>query len=459
MNRGRGKPVGLALVGMLLGAVLILASCGASAPAASTTSGQGGGLALPDNAKLPKLNGSVFTYWYGLIFSDAANETEANQIKAWGKLHHINVDPVPVNQNNTVTQVSAALVAHTMPDALDLGDSFAIQLESSGALENLTTLKNEIGKQNGGWLSDTGTSKTDPAWALGIPYGASGNLLARRTDVLDKAGFTNAPTTWAEIEQESEKAQDPPSTYGMGWPISKVGDSEGFVEAVLHDYGARIANNAGTTCTLDTQATRNAVSFLANSYSKGLYPPGNTVWDGAGNNLAYEAGKVLFTEDTGSIYMALTPGSSLQTGTALSTFPGGPKMRVEPADTQDRAIPTQSKNKVLAESLIEYLEEPAHLEAYYKAAIYGPVLKDQVKFPVFNDPSKDTVHAALKELALTGTTPAYPDKNNAAFSEYANTFQASLMVLSVIVNHDSVAQAVTQGQAACQQIYSQAAGG
>ena len=458
MNRGNRKPAGLALVGILMGALLVLASCASSAPAASSsTAPQGGGLALP-NGKLPALQGSTFTYWYGLIFSAAANETEANQIKAWGALHHINVDPVPVNQNDTVTKVSAALVAHTMPDALDMGDGFAIQLKSSGALENLTPLKNEIGKQDGGWLSDDGTPQTDPAWSLGIPYGASGNLLARRTDVLDPLGLTKAPETWAQVVSEAEKAQNPPSTYGMGWPISKVGDSESYVEAVMHDYGVRIANNAGTTCTLDTQATRNAVSFLANSYAKGLYPPGNTVWDGAGNNLAYEAGKVLFTEDTGSIYMALKPGSSLQTGTALSTFPGGPKMRVEPAGVQDRVIPSQSKNKVLAESLIQYLEQPAHMEAYYKAAIYGPVLKDQVKFPLFNDPSQDTVHAALKQLALTGTTNAYPDKNNAAFAEYGNTFQGSLMVLSVIVNHESVDQAVTQGQAACQQIYSQAGG-
>ncbi|MFZ0216656.1 MAG: extracellular solute-binding protein, partial [Candidatus Dormiibacterota bacterium] len=441
----------------LMGALLVLASCASSAPvSSSTTSGQGGGLALP-KGKLPALQGSTFTYWYGLIFSDAANQTEANQIKAWGRLHHINVDAVPVNQNDTVTKVSAALVAHTMPDALDMGDAFAIQLKSSSALENITALKNQIGTANGGWLSDVGTKQTDPAWALGVPYGASGNLLARRTDVLNPLGLTKAPETWAQVVSESQKAQDPPSTYGMGWGFSNVGDSEGWVEAVLHDYGVRIANNAGTSCTLDTQATRNAVSFLANAASKRLMPPGSNVWDGAGNNLAYESGKVLFTEDTGSIYLALKPGSSLQTGTALSTFPGGPKMRVAPAGAQVRAIPTGSKNKVLAESLIQYLEEPAHLEAYYKSAIYGPVLNNEVKFPVFNNPSQDTVHAALKQLALTGTTNSYPDKNNAAFSEYSNTFQASLMLQAVVVNHEKVDQAVTQAQAACQKIYSQAA--
>lgn len=458
MNRGRRKPAGLALAGILMGALLVLASCASSAPAgSSSTTSQSGGLAVP-KGKLPALQGSTFTYWYGLIFSDAANQTEANQIKAWGRLHHINVDPVPVNQNDTVTKVSAALVAHTMPDALDMGDGFAIQLKSSGALENITALKNQIGNANGGWLSDAGTKQTDPAWALGVPYGASGNLLARRTDVLNTLGLTKAPETWAQVVSESEKAQSPPSTYGMGWGFSKVGDSEGWVEAVLHDYGVRIANNAGTTCTLDTQATRNAVSFLANAASKGLMPPGSNVWDGAGNNLAYESGKVLFTEDTGSIYMALKPGSQLQTGTALSTFPGGPKMRVEVAGSQVRTIPTQSKNKVLAESLIQYLEQPKNLEAYYKSAIYGPVLKNELKFPVFNNPSQDTVHAALKQLALTGTTGAYPDKNNAAYSQFSNTFQASLMVQAVVVNHASVDQAVTQAQAACQQIYSPAGG-
>lgn len=451
MTGSNRKSISSAVIGVLVGIVLVLTSCGSGNSGSTATTGQG--LPVPPS-NLPKLNGSTFTYWYGLIFSPQANATEANQIKAWGSLHHINVDAVPVNQNDLVTKVSAALIAHTMPDALDMSDNLMVQLKNSHNLQNLTPLYNQVGDKYGGWLPAVGTKKTYPAYGLGIPYGGSGNLLIQRTDILANAGYKQAPTTWAEIEQESMKAQHPPATYGMGWPISNVGDAEAFVEAVFHDYGVRIANNAGTTCTLDTPATREAVSFLADAYSKNLFPPGNTVWDGAGNNLAYQGGKVLFTEDTGSIYLYLAANDhQLVNASALSTFPGGPKMRVEPVNLWSRVIPTQSKNAALAESLIQYLSEPAHMEAYYKAAIYGPVLKDYAKSPVFNEAGQDPIHAALKQLTESGTYGPYPDVENAAYAQYSNTFQASKIVQAVVVNHLSVSEAVTQGQEACQRIY------
>lgn len=451
MSNPRRKSVTTLVVGALMAVTLALASCGSGTAGSAGSPGQG--LPVP-SGNLPKLNGSTFTYWYGLIFSPEANQTEANQIRAWGRLHHVNVEPVPVNQNDLVTKVSAALVAHKMPDALDMSDTLMIQLNHTHNLANLMPLYNQLGQKYGGWLPAAGTEKSYPAYGYGIPYGAGGNVLYRRKDLLAKAGYTQPPATWAELEQQALKAQDPPNTYGMGFALSNVGDGEGFVEEVLHDYGARIANDAGSSCTLDTPATRDAVSFLANAYSKNLFPSGNTIWDGAGDNNAYQSGKAIFIANTGSVteYMSAND-PKLNSETGYSALPGGPKMRVSPVSLWSRVIPAQSKNAALAESLIQYLSQPSNMDAYYKSAIYGPTLKAYANSSVF-DAGNSAVRAGLKQLAELGTTSAYPDVENTAYAQYATTFQASKMVQAVVVDHLSVSAAVSQGQAACEKIYS-----
>ncbi|WP_273376645.1 extracellular solute-binding protein [Actinopolymorpha pittospori] len=433
----------------LCGLSLIAAvGCSGSSPYSQSSSTKNDGS--------PKLQGSEFTYWYGLIFSDAANEALAAQIREWGKMRGVPVKPVPVNQNDLVTQVSAAMQAKTMPDALDMSSGLMIQLNSEHNLVDLTSLYDQLGKQYGGWLPAVGTAKTYPAYGFGVPYGVSGNILFRRHDVLGKAGYPDDPKTWEDVVGASIKAQDPPKTNGMGFALSNVGDAESFVEAVLHDYGARIANDSGTACTLDTPQTREAVTLLKRAWDAGLFPKDSTTWDGAGDNEAYQSGQTLFMANPGSVQVYMADNDpELNEGTRYSPLPAGPRMQVSPASLWSRVIPSSSKNKALAEDLIKYLSRPDNMEEYYKHAIYGPVLGDYAKFSLFNEASSPVL-AGLKQLSQVGTTASYPDVNNVAYSNYSSTFQAAKMVQRVVVNNQSVDASVRRAQADCQQIYQRA---
>jgi len=95
-------------------------------------------------------SGKKFTYWIGLIFSDIANSAAQDQIKSWGKSRGIQVDPVLVNQNNLTSQVTAALAAGTMPDALDISSGLILQLGAKNLL-NVQPLVDEMAKTHGGW--------------------------------------------------------------------------------------------------------------------------------------------------------------------------------------------------------------------------------------------------------------------------------------------------------------------
>jgi multiple sugar transport system substrate-binding protein len=225
---------------------------------------------------------------------------------------------------------------------------------------------------------------------------------------------------------------------------------------VLHDYGARIANDSGTACTLDTPQTREAVTLLERAWDAGLFPKDSTTWDGAGDNEAYQSGQTLFMANPGSVQVYMKDNDpELDEGTRYSPLPAGPKMQVSPASLWSRVIPSSSRNKALAEDLIRYLSRPDNMEEYYKHAIYGPVLGDYATFSLFNGDSSPVL-AGLKELSQVGTTASYPDVNNVAYSNYSATFQAAKMVQRVVVNNQSVDASVRRAQADCQQIYQRA---
>ena len=409
--------------------------------------------AAPTLAPLPPPAEGTFTYWGGLIFSEEANKMLADRVKQWGQEKGIPVDVVMINQNETTQRVSAAIEAGTMPDALDMGRDLMLLLSQSGKLEKLDDLYGTIGSAHGGWLKSA-DSANDPkdfgGSRYGIPFGTSGNLINRRADELEPAGFADAPKTWQELGEMALKAQKPPETYGMGFALSNVGDGN-LTTSMLQSWGGRIADDAGKTCTIDSQPTRDFLAWITDLYKQGAFPPGATTWDGAGDNTAYQSGNALFIANPGSVYLNLVKNDpELAQATKFSALPSGPKMQVAPQGPNLRVIPTTSRFKDQAKDLLAYLADDTFMTEYYAKAIYGPVLNSQTSFPIFKD---DPVHVGLLDLAQNGTPPGYPDVNNAAFAEYQTNFLTPKMVQRIVVDNKSIDDAIKETQAACQAIY------
>jgi ABC-type glycerol-3-phosphate transport system substrate-binding protein len=396
----------------------------------------------------------TFTYWGGLIFSDTANNLEKTTIEDWGKKAGFStVDAVMVNQNETNQKVAAALQAGTMPDALDMGLDLLLQLSSGNKVVALDDLYTKIGGQHGGWVEAVDQA-TDPklygGHRTGIPFGTSGNILNYRKDILEGAGFKGAPLTWMELRDWAQKAQKPPSYWGIGFALSNVGDGNEQVDW-LHSWGGRIADDAGTKCTLASPETKDYLQFVSDAYLKmNLFPPGVTTWDGAGDNNAYQSGKVIFIGNPGSVYLWMVANDKkLLNNSAYAAFPKGPKMQINSQGPNVRAIPSGGKNVENAMNLIEFLANSDYSAKYFPAAIYGPVLQDQQKLDAWKDP----IHAGLLELALHGTGPAYPDVNNAAYAEFNNNFLIPKMIQRVVVSKWSLDQAISEAQKAGEAIY------
>lgn len=432
-----------------------VAPAASAAPSAST--GASSAPTAASAAASPAASGGFtstgkMTYWGGLIFSDDANNLLSSTIKEWGKQNKIEIDVVMINQNETNTKVAAAVEANTMPDALDMGADLLLLLSNTKKLVPLDDLYTTIGKAHGGWLKAVDTA-TDPTLTGGtrnaIPYGMGGNVLFRRADVLQQAGFTNAPKTWTELSDMAEKTTKSP-LYGMGFPLSNVGDGNTQV-GVLQSWGGRIADDAGKACVLKSAETKSYLDWVTGAYKKGLFPPGVTTWDGAGDNNAYQSGQAVFIANTGSVTIWMrTNDKELLNGTQYSALPKGPKMQISPSNPVLRGIPTTSKNVDAAKALLAYLANKDFTQKYYPLAIYGPVLQDETSYDIFKS---DPVHAGLADLVINGTAPAYPDVNNTAYADFNNNYIVPKMIQRVVIDNYDLDRAIDEAQKAGDAIY------
>jgi multiple sugar transport system substrate-binding protein len=415
--------------------------------AAALAAGQGA-LAAP-----AVLKGTRLTYWGGLIFSDKANRLLVDTITKWGSANGVRTDVVMINQNETVQKVSAAMASSTMPDALDMGLSLLLLLARQGAFLPVDDLYDAIGNAQGGWykpVADATDTKAVAGARTGIPFGVSGNLLLRRTDVLDKAGLKAAPATWVELADQAARVSKPP-LYGLGLALSNVGDGDTQV-SVLQSFGGRMADDAGKRAAIKSAETRTYLQWVKDAWDRKLFPPGNTTWDGAGDNNAYLAGQAVFIANTGSVGIAARgQDPELFQGTGYSSLPGGPKGVISPIDPQVRAIPKSTKNADGARALIQHLAEPDFMRAYYAEAIYGPVTHDQAKFDIFG--GGNLILAGLRDLVEKGTAPGYPDVYNAAYADAWNNFIVPRMVQRVVIDHWDFDRAMDEAQTQTQAIY------
>lgn len=392
------------------------------------------------------------TYWVGLTFSDTGNQLVVDRIEQFGQEKGVPVEAVVINQNEMLQKVSAAIEAGNLPDGIDVGTSLALLLVQRDLLVPLDDLYEKVGQNHGGWLNAPSLNASVADFGgtfYGIPYGTGGNVLYRRIDVLEAAGSTEAPETWLELG-EMATAHNPPENYGMGFALSNVGDAN-MTTSMLQSFGGRIADDEGKTCMLDSPETRAWLEWITQAYNDGLFPPGVSTWDGAGDNTCYQSAQCVFVANPGSIYVYMRENDpELLELTKFSAFPAGPVHRVSPAGTNYRVIPSTSEKQELAKELIEYLMDDEFLAEYYRYAIYGAVLESQLDFEIFQE---SPVHAGLTDLAQSGTPEGWPDVNNTAYAEYQSNFLTPKMVLKVVIDGLSIDDAIAETQVACQEIY------
>ena len=407
-----------------------------------------GGVALPAYA----LEGSL-TVWGALVFSDEANATFAEEVETWGEDNSVDVEFVNINQNETVQKLSAAVESGATPDVMALSIDKVELLAQQDLFLPLDDLFAKLDEAHGGFFDAVAeaTDTTDSVGTrVGIPYGIGGQMLLMRRDLMEEAGITEPPKTWAEVVDQSEQVSEFP-VKGFGFALSNVGDGNTLIQ-VMQSYGGRIADDAGENATIESEETRAFLEFIKDAWDRDVFPAGAATWDGAGDNQAYLSGQTAFVANTGSIGVAAkSQDPELFEATALTALPSGPVMQVSQINPVLYTVAADTENPEAAEALVEHLSNPEFLNRYYEAATYGPVYKPQADAQVFQ--GDDPILAGLLELSQTGVAPAYPDKFNPAYADVFNNYIIPKMVQRVVIDEWSIDDAMAEAQEQAQLIY------
>ena len=284
-----------------------------------------------------------------------------------------------------------------------------------------------------------------------MPFGVSGNMILRRTDLLGPAGFTEAPATWDELVEQAEAVNAPPVS-GLGFALSNVGDGNLQV-AVMQSFGGRIADDAGKT--VDDQVRRHPrLSRMGQGrVGPGRLPAGQRDLGRRGRQpgLPVRAGGVHRQHRLGR-HRGQGPGPrALRGDRAISPLPAGPEGVVSPLNLQLRAIPKTAQNPDAAQALIEHLAQPEFMQEYFKVAIYGPVLMDQAASRRSTDRARSMracsswSRTARRRATRTSTTPPSPTSYN--------NFIVPKMVQRVVIDGWDVDRAMDEAQTQAQSIY------
>lgn len=393
------------------------------------------------------------TYWGGLVLSDIAHKLLTNSVTAWGAANGVETEVVLINVNEITQKVSAAIASGTTPDVFDVGLELLTLLSRQNVFANVDDVYERIGTAHGGWFD--GPAKASDMTAVAgyrtaIPFGVSGNLLMRRKDLLEPAGFTDAPKTWDELVTQAVAINKPPLS-GLGLALSNVGDGN-LQTSVLQSFGARIADDAGKKVTLDFPETRLWLTWLKNAWDKGLSPPAprcGTVR--VTTRLTSRARSASLPIPARSPWPPARTIRSCSKSTVFSALPAGPIGTISPVSPQSRVINAKSPLVEEGKSLLEHLANSEFMNEYFQYAIWGPVLKDQEQLPAFD--GSNTILNGLLDLAKTGTPPAYPDVFNAAYADMSANFIIPKLVQRVVVDGWDFDRAIAEGHASTQAIY------
>jgi multiple sugar transport system substrate-binding protein len=219
------------------------------------------------------------------------------------------------------------------------------------------------------------TTQIDGVW-YGVPWFTRvGTAYFARKSWFSDAGLdpVKATDTLQGLPDTLMKISDPSKQrYGWGMSINTSGDGEHFVQVTCQMYGSTLADKTGQIVTLDSPETVNAVTWITDIYTnpkwKNMLPPGVNGWTDTGNNEAWLASKIGYTQNGGTLYaQSVQEGKTLQDDTDFLPQPAGPTgLRLMGQDGNEFWIFKGAKNVDASKDFIRYMLDPVAQKATWK---------------------------------------------------------------------------------------------
>jgi multiple sugar transport system substrate-binding protein len=268
---------------------------------------------------------------------------------------------------NIVQKLIATVQAGDAPDAMTHTLQPA-ELKGQELVQDVSALQTDISKEFGFVLPALERrAKLDDKWWAVYHFSRAGGWFIVQTP-FKEAGIDpfKELTDWEKTREALLKASKPEKElWGWGQTANRSGDGNVTVRTAVHMWGGQITEETGQLVVLNKDPYREhaiaGLTFMKEIYTEPkwapMLPPGVNAWSDTGNNEAYLAGKIFFTQNAGTMFAkAVLDNNPVADDTYLVAPPKGmgPGGRsLETVDGTRWFILKGSKNREAAEQLIK----------------------------------------------------------------------------------------------------------
>jgi multiple sugar transport system substrate-binding protein len=249
-----------------------------------------------------------------------------------------------------------------------------------------------------------------------VPVYSDGGLLYYRKDLLQKAGVTEAPKTWDEMEADCKKVQALPEGKGVGCYAGQFDKYEGltcnFSEAV-QSAGGEVVGEDGKP-NVNTQEAKDGLNFLVDGVKTGAIPKAAITYQEEPGRRAFQDGKLLFHRQWPYQYALAnaTDGTSKVAGKFdVAPLPGKDGPGVSTLGGHNFAISAFAKNKATGLDFIKFFSseenEKSNLLATSQAPTRANLYDDQELIQKF--PYLPTLKASIEKAVPRPKAVKYGD--------------------------------------------------
>jgi multiple sugar transport system substrate-binding protein len=358
---------------------LALAGCGRS------DDGGAGNEAQSDAIDDAKAEGTIEVWAMGA--EGDALDAFAEEFESENPDAQVEVTPVPWESAHD--KIANAITAGETPDVSLIGTTWMGEFaEAEGLMPAPEGLVDEADFFPGAYDS---TVVGDTSY--GVPWYVETRVLYYRTDLAEKAGWTEAPQSWDELKQFASDLQSKGGAeYGISVQPGQTGSWQTMIPFAWSN-GAALTNDDGTEYTIDSPETAEALDFYSSLFEEGLsqdrvLDPGESesgFADGTFGSFISGPWHTALVEDQGvkpdQYAVAPLPGVDSAPGTS---FVGGGNLGVF----------RDAENPDAAWKFVRWLSEPETQQAFYdevgdlpavQSAWDSGTLAEDPKLSVFGD--------------------------------------------------------------------------
>jgi multiple sugar transport system substrate-binding protein len=258
-----------------------------------------------------------------------------------------------------------------------------------------------------------------------VPYVTNAGLLLYRKDVLAKEGV-QPPRTWAELERYAKTIAPKHGLDGYaGQFLPYEGLTVNAAEAV-YSAGGSILGDEGERVTVDSEAAREGIGFLARGVREGWIPKEALTYKEEESKQAFQDGRLLFLRNWPYAYVgASAPGSEVAGKVGAVPLPGPDGPGTSVLGGSNLAVSAHARHPDSAARLIAYLTSERVQRQILTRGALPPVRADLYEDPALirRFPYLPTLRESVRTAAPRPKSPRYD--------------QVSLVVQAVV--HDAMA--------------------